>query len=74
MAEVIKGVKKARRKFQIQFEAVDIDIQVARWRYGYISPVTVQTMGPQVEAKARMNKQAKKIIAAPAFGVAVGSV
>jgi len=30
MAEVMKGVKKARRKFQIQFEAVDIAIHCAR--------------------------------------------
>lgn len=72
IAEVMKGVKKARRKFQIQFEAVDIAIHCARYRDGYSSLVTVQIIGPQVLAKAAINKHAKTIMAVPALGVAVG--
>lgn len=70
IAPTMKGVKKARRKFHSQFEAVDIAMALERYRDGYSSAQIVQTMGPQVEANPRINRQAKTIMAVPECGVA----
>lgn len=66
----MKGVKKPRRKFHSQFEAVDIAMALERYRDGYNSAQIVQMIGPQVDAKPKINKHAKTIIAVPECGVA----
>jgi hypothetical protein len=53
MADVRKGVKKARRKFQSQFDAVARDIPFARYSEGNSSAIKVHTIGPQVQANPR---------------------
>jgi hypothetical protein len=49
----------ASRKFQIQLDDTDSACIFCRPRVGYISPVTTQMPGPQVEAKPAMKKQAE---------------
>ncbi len=41
-------------KFQIQTDAVESDIALARTLRGYISPMTTHPIGPHVEAKKAM--------------------
>lgn len=72
MSPTMNGVKKARRKFQPQLEAVESAMAFDRYREGYISAQIVQIIGPHVVAYPKMNRQAKTIIAVPAAGVFCG--
>lgn len=57
-----------------QLLAVARAIALDRYRDGYNSATIVQIIGPQVVAKPRMKKQAKTIMALPAWGVFWGTL
>ena len=62
MSPTMKGVKKASKKFQSQFDAVASAPCLARVRVGKVSPMRIQIPGAQVDAYPRMNKHAETII------------
>jgi hypothetical protein len=52
-------------KFQNQLLAVAKAMEKALYRYGNISDITAQTIGPQVLANPTMKRQAKTIMTVP---------
>lgn len=62
MALLMKGVKNANRKFQIQFAAVDRLPCLARVRVGNVSPMRIQTPLPNV---SRSQNHSMQILTVP---------
>lgn len=62
MADTIKGVKNAIRKFHNQLLAVDSAPCFALVLVGKVSPIRIQIPGAHVVAYPRMNRHALTII------------
>ena len=74
IALTMKGVKKAKRKFMSQFDAVASAPCFARVRVGNVSPIRIHTPGAQVMAYPKINMQAETIISFPMPWSTVGSL